>query len=103
MERAAGDDPAGGGPPGAVLRSVRIAVVIGILMMDAVRGDPEDRSTLKGHGAAHGDEVLDPAGSFVAAVREQAVISHADADVDGEEVGDGGGGDVLTREEEERS
>ena len=71
-------------------------------MMDAMGGDPEDGSALKREGAAHGDEVLDPLGGAVAAVREQAMVGHADADVDGEEVGDDEGGEVLPGEEEER-
>ncbi len=99
---AAGDDPADVGPPGAVLRGVRVAFVVGVLVVDAVGGDPEDRSALKRHGAAGGDEVLEPLGGAVAAVGQQAVVAHADADVDGEEVGDGEGGEVLPREEEER-
>jgi hypothetical protein len=65
-------------------------------------GYPEDGSALEGERAAHGDEVLDPLRGSVAAVREQAVIGYADADVDGEEVHDGEGGEVLPGEEEER-
>jgi hypothetical protein len=33
---------------------------------------------------------------------QQAVVAHADADVDGEEVHDAEGGEILPREEEER-
>jgi hypothetical protein len=46
VECAAGDDPAGVRPPGAILWGVRVAFVVGVLMMDAVGGDPEDRSAL---------------------------------------------------------
>ena len=42
VEGAAGDDPTGVRPPGAVARSVRVAFVVGVLMMDAVGCDPED-------------------------------------------------------------
>ena len=70
-------------------------------MMDAVGGDPEDGSALKGEAAAHGDEVLDPLGGLVAAMGEQAMVGHADADVDGEEVHDDEGGEVRPGEEEE--
>ncbi len=35
-------------------------------------------------------------------MREQAVVGHADADVDGEEVDDDEGGEILPGEEEER-
>ena len=102
VEGAAGDDPAGVGPPGAVLRGVRVAFVVGVLMMDAVGGDPEDGSAFKRHGAAGGDEVLQPLGNAIAAMGEQAVVGHADADVDGEEIHDAEDGEVLPGEEEER-
>ena len=101
VQGAAGEDPAGVGPPGAVVRRVGVAFLVGVLMMDAVGGDPEDGAALKREAAAHGDEVLDPLGGLVAAVREQAMVGHADADVDGEEVGDDEGGEVLPGEEEE--
>ena len=102
VQGAAGENPAGVSPPGAVVRGVRVAFLVGVLMVDAVGGDPEDGSAFKREGAAHGDEVLDPLGGAVAAVRQQAVIGHADADVDGEEVHDDEGGEVLPGEEEER-
>ena len=101
VEGAAGDDPTGVRPPGAVAGSVRVAFVVGVLMMDAMGGDPEDGAAFEGHGAAGGDEVLQPAGNAVAAMGEQAVVGHADADVDGEEVHDGEGGEVLPGEAEE--
>ena len=71
-------------------------------MVDAVGGDPEDGPALKGEAAAHRDEVLDPPGGAVAAVCEQAMVGHADADVDGEEVHDDEGCQVRPGEEEER-
>ena len=71
-------------------------------MMDAVSGYPEDGTALEREAAAHGDEVLDPLGGAIAAVREEAVIGHADSHVDSEEVHDGEGGQILPGEEEER-
>ena len=71
--------------------------------MDAVGGDPEDGSALEREAAAGGDEVLQPLGGAIAAVGEQAVVGHADADVDGEEVHDEEGREILPGEEEERS
>jgi hypothetical protein len=102
MQGAAGENPAGVSPPGAVVRSVGVAFVVGVLMMDAVCGYPENRATLKRESAAHGDEVFDPLWGLVTAMREQAMVGHADANVDGEEVGDEEGGEVLPGEEEER-
>jgi hypothetical protein len=103
VKGATGEDPAGVGPPGAVVRSVGIAFLIGVLMMDAMGGYPEDGTALEGEAAAHGDEVLDPLGGAVAAVGEQAMVSHANADVDGEEIHDDEGGQVSPGEEEEGS
>ena len=101
VQGAAGEDPAGVCPPGAVVRSVWVAFVVGVLMMDAMGGDPEDGSALKGEAAAHGDEVLKPAGGLVAAMGEQAVVAHADAHVDSEEVHDDEDSEILPGEEEE--
>jgi len=88
------------GPPGSVVRGVGVAFLVGVLMMDAVCGDPEDGTALKRETAAHGDEVFDPLGGLVAAMGEQAMVGHADTNVDREEVGDDEGGKVLPGEEE---
>src|SRR5271170_5161661 len=48
-------------------------------MMNAVRSDPENRSAFKGERGADGQEVLHPLRRLVAAVREQAMISHPDS------------------------
>ena len=71
-------------------------------MVDAVGGDPEDGSALEREAAAGGDEVFEPLRHLVSAMGEQAVIGHADADVDGEEVHDEEGGEILPGEAEER-
>jgi len=44
---AAGDDPSGVRPERSINGRVRIAFLVGILMVDTVGGDPEDRSALK--------------------------------------------------------
>ncbi len=62
VQRAAGEDPAGVCPPGAVVRGVRVAFLVGVLMVDAMGGYPEDGSALEGEAAAGGDEVLEPTG-----------------------------------------
>lgn len=101
MHGAAGDDPADVRPPGTIVRRVRIAFLVAVLMVNAVRGHPEDRSALKGHGAAGGHEDLKPAGNAIAAVRQQAVIRHADADIDRQEVHHGEAGNIRPGPEEE--
>src|SRR6185312_11509863 len=88
VQSASGEDPAGVCPPRAVVRCVWIAFVVRVLMMDAMCGDPEDRSTFERHRAAHGDEVFHPWKSFVAAMCQQAMVGHADADVDREKIHD---------------
>ena len=100
---AAGEDPAGVSPPGAVVRCVWVAFLIGVLMVDAVGGYPEDRASLEGETTAHGDEVLDPLGRSVAAMGEQAMVRHSDTYINREEVHDGEGGQILPGEEEESS
>ena len=64
-------------------------------MMNAVGGNPEDRSAFERHGAAGGDEVLKPLWNAVAAVRKQAMIGHADADVDCQEIHDCEDGEIF--------
>jgi len=101
VESTAGKNPAGVRPPRSIVRSVRVAFMVRVLMMDAVSGYPEDRTTFKRHCAAHGDEVFDPTWRLVAAVREQAMVGHADAYVDREEVGDGESSQVFPGKKEE--
>ena len=98
----AGHDPAHVRPEGALARRVRIAVVIRVLMMDAVRGHPEDRPALERERAAGGEEVLHPLGRLVSAVRQQAVVAHADAPAARDVPEEGGGGDRAPVEVEER-
>lgn len=69
-------------------------------MVDAMRGHPEDWTTFESEAAAGGDEVLEPLWGLVAAVREQAMVGHADADIDREEVHDEKDGEVLPRPEQ---
>jgi hypothetical protein len=100
---ATGEDPAGVCPPGAVVRGVRVAFLIGVLMVDAVSGYPEDRAALEREAATHRDEVLDPLGSLVTAMGEQAVVGHADTHVNCEEVHDDECSQILPGEEEKSS
>ena len=60
MQPLAGQDPAHVRPPGALARRVRIAFPVGLLMMDAMGRDPEDRPALERQRAAEGQEILDP-------------------------------------------
>ena len=64
-------------PPLTVNRRMRIAIEIRILMMNAVRRYPENRSTLKRQRGADGQKILHPLISFEAAMSQQTVVSHA--------------------------
>ena len=80
MHGLAGDDPPHMRPQAAVLRRVRITLFVRILVMHAMRGDPENRSALECERAAGRQEILNPFRRLVAAVREQSMIAHADAE-----------------------
>src|SRR5437868_14212595 len=73
------DDPSHVRPPAAVARTVRIALAIASLMMNAVRTHPEDWPTFKRKRCASREEVFEPFWNFVSAMRQQAVVAHADS------------------------
>ena len=64
-----------------------------VLMVDAVRRDPEDRAALERERGAPGQEVLDRFRCLVATVRQQPVIAHADPQHAGDDVQHQGGED----------
>src|SRR5687767_10277724 len=80
MEALTHEDPSHMCPEGALTRRVRVAFLIRLLMMDAMRRDPEDRSALERERAANREEVLDELRRSVAAMCEQPVIRHPDAE-----------------------
>ena len=71
-------------------------------MVDAVGRHPEDRTALEGQRAAPGQEILDPLIGLVAAVGQQAVIRHADAEHAGDAVQDERGEHRAAIDEEQR-
>src|SRR5579863_2520674 len=66
-------------PESSVARRMRVAGLVGVLMMDAVRRHPADGTTLQSQGPADGQQILDPLRRLVAAVRKQSVVTHPDA------------------------
>src|SRR5580692_9794685 len=74
-----GQNPAHVRPPLTVDRRVRIAFVIGKLMMNAMRGYPEDWSAFKSQSCAGCEEIFDPLRSSVTAMREQPMVAHTNA------------------------
>src|SRR5580658_2878507 len=79
VEGLAGKDPSHVRPETAVARRVRIARLVGELMMDPMRGYPENRSAFQRQRSANREEIFQPLGTFVTAMRQQPVITHADA------------------------
>jgi hypothetical protein len=95
-------DPAGMSPPTAFRWGMRIADMVAVLVMDTVGSYPEHRSAFqRGCGAGrHG--IFQPLGNLVAAMRQQAVVAHADAHVDRQYIGNDEDGQRTPAEEEER-
>jgi hypothetical protein len=58
---------------------VRVAFFLGILMMLAMGGDPEDWPAFESKRSASGQEIFHPLGSLVSSVGEQPMVAHADA------------------------
>src|SRR5581483_9435916 len=77
MHGLAGHDPAHMCPDATIAWRVRIAVFIGVLVVDPVSGYPEHGATFQGQGAAYSEEILNPLGRPVAAMGQQAVVAHA--------------------------
>jgi hypothetical protein len=81
---------------------VGVALLIAVLVVDAMSGYPEDGSAFKSERGAGGHDVLKPLGNLVAAMGEQAVITHADAQVDGYDVEHQHDHQALPTEKEKR-
>src|SRR5450631_2430830 len=60
---------------------MRVAGTVGKLMVKAVDCDPVDGAALQGHSSADGDEILQPFGGDITAMREQSVVAHGDAEI----------------------
>ncbi len=101
VQRLAKQNPAGVRPPAALARRVRVAFLIAELVMDAMRRHPEYGATFKRHRGEDAHHVFDPLGSLVAAMRQQPVIAHADAHIDGQHIKDRHDRKPLPAEEEE--
>ena len=58
-----------------------IARLVGELVVQPVHTHPVDGAALQRHGAAGGDDILQPARHCVTAMRQQTVIADGDANV----------------------
>ena len=99
-ERVANENPAGVRPPLAVARRVRIAIVIGKLMMLAMVGDPLQRAAFHRGHSANGEQIFHPLWRGERAVREQAMEADAEAEAGGDPVESGGDEKSLPTEKE---
>src|SRR5579864_9552191 len=102
MKAFAHQNPSHVRPPLAVERSVRVAVFIRELMMNAVSCNPEDRPAFEGEGSTKCQEIFHPLGRLVAAMREQPVIAHSDSQAAGYPPEHSGGQKRLPRKEKQR-
>jgi hypothetical protein len=60
-----------------------IAGLVGFLMVNAVRGNPEDRPAFQRQGAANREEILQPSRNLIGPMGVQAMITHTDAQTSG--------------------
>src|SRR5580704_2253631 len=79
MHGLAGQNPAHVRPPLALDGRVRIAFLIGILMMNAMCCHPEDWSAFESQGGACSEEIFHPLRSSVTAMGEQPMVAHTNA------------------------
>jgi hypothetical protein len=98
----AGEEPAHVGPEAAFAGGVRVTCLVGVLVMHAVGGYPEDRTALQGECAADGEEILHPLRSFVTAMGEEAMVAHTDAEASGDPPEKDGDEEGLPMKHEER-
>src|SRR5690349_6582502 len=97
-----GENPAHVGPQAAIARRVWIAFLVRILMMDAMRGHPGDGTALECQSSADGQKIFHPLGGLVPAVREQAMVAHADAQASRDPPKNDGQSEGLPGEEKQR-
>jgi hypothetical protein len=70
-------------PPATIMGSVRVTGAIRKLVVNTMGGHPENGSPFERQRTANGKNVFQPLGSMVAPMRQQTVISHTDAHIDG--------------------
>jgi hypothetical protein len=82
---------------------MRVTGLIGLLMMYAMHGNPEDRSAFEAERPANGEEIFQPQWALVTPMRMQPVVSHADPETGGDPVNENGGQEVAPTEHKQRS
>src|SRR5262245_3631879 len=103
VQDAPGDDPAHVRPEAAVAGRMRVTFHVSILVVDAVRRDPEKRSAFQRQCGADRQKIFNPLVRLESAVREQSVITHADAQAAGNPPQQEGYEECLPGKHEERN
>ena len=103
MHRLARQDPAHMRPPRTIDRRMWVTFLVRVLVMDAMRGYPKNRPALKRESRTDGEKVFHPFRSFVATMREQAVIAHSDAEASGDPPQESRNQECLPRKEKKCS
>src|SRR5260370_19147458 len=75
--RVASHQPTGMRPPPAVPRRVGVTGLVGVMVMEAMGRDPEERAALQCERATDGQDAFEPTRSLVSALGEQTVVAHA--------------------------
>src|SRR5580698_4417955 len=101
VHRLAGQEPADMGPKTAFAWRMRVAFLVCALVMLTMCRNPKDRTTFQSQSGAHGQKVFHPLRSFVATMREKAMISHAYTKTAGDPPQDHGDQESLPTEEEQ--
>ena len=73
------EEPKDVAPPAAIVRRVRIALLVAEAVVLAMHGDPGDRRTFAGQRAQQAEQAADPAIGLKTAVRQKAMIAQANA------------------------
>src|SRR5580698_2152065 len=96
------NDPSRMRPPPALARRVWIAGSVGDLVVHTMCGDPYQRPSFETQRRTYGKGMFQPFWRLVSAMRQQAVIAHADAEVDGNDMQDNQEEKHMPTEEEQR-
>ena len=83
VEGLAGQDPSHVRPETTIARGVGIARLVGELVMNPMRGYPENRAAFQRQRGTNRQEIFQPLRALVAAMGQQPVITHANAETAG--------------------
>ena len=100
--RLSENDPANVRPPTAVTRRMRIALLIGMSMMNPMGGGPLNRPALQGECAAEHEKVFNWLWDLVTAMSDQSVKAHPNTQTAGDPIQNRPANDCRPAPEEDR-